>query len=104
MKNILVALSLFAAIMVSGCNKSEKTTDNHESTSETPTSETTSPTERPAHGEAGHNHETDHGQVAAAYSCPMHPEVTSDKPGTCPKCGMDLEKTDASTKQEEPAQ
>jgi len=24
------------------------------------------------------------------YSCPMHPEVTSDKPGKCPKCGMDL--------------
>lgn len=25
------------------------------------------------------------------YTCPMHPEVTSDKPGECPKCGMDLE-------------
>jgi membrane fusion protein, copper/silver efflux system len=25
------------------------------------------------------------------YHCPMHPEITSDKPGTCPKCGMDLE-------------
>jgi len=24
------------------------------------------------------------------YSCSMHPEVTSDKPGKCPKCGMDL--------------
>lgn len=24
------------------------------------------------------------------YVCPMHPEVTSDKPGTCPKCGMQL--------------
>lgn len=26
------------------------------------------------------------------YSCPMHPEVQMDKPGTCPKCGMTLEK------------
>lgn len=26
----------------------------------------------------------------AAYVCPMHPEVTSDKPGNCPKCGMAL--------------
>ena len=26
------------------------------------------------------------------YKCPMHPEVTSDKPGKCPKCGMDLVK------------
>jgi len=24
------------------------------------------------------------------YTCPMHPEVQSDQPGTCPKCGMDL--------------
>ena len=24
------------------------------------------------------------------YVCPMHPEVVSDHPGSCPKCGMDL--------------
>lgn len=24
------------------------------------------------------------------YTCPMHPEVKSDKPGTCPKCNMNL--------------
>jgi membrane fusion protein, copper/silver efflux system len=28
------------------------------------------------------------------YRCPMHPSYTSDKPGECPICGMDLEKVD----------
>ena len=25
-----------------------------------------------------------------AYTCPMHSEVKSDGPGSCPKCGMNL--------------
>jgi hypothetical protein len=31
-------------------------------------------------------HKMDH----MKYSCPMHPEVTSNKPGKCSKCGMDM--------------
>ena len=27
----------------------------------------------------------------ALYTCPMHPEIESDKPGACPICGMALE-------------
>jgi hypothetical protein len=34
------------------------------------------------------------------YTCPMHPEVLSDKPGSCPKCGMDLVKKETSGKME----
>jgi P-type Cu+ transporter len=29
--------------------------------------------------------------AGARYVCPMHPEVQSDHPGPCPKCGMALE-------------
>jgi hypothetical protein len=33
------------------------------------------------------------------YTCTMHPEVLSDKPGKCPKCGMALvKKTDTKKK------
>ena len=27
---------------------------------------------------------------AVAYACPMHPEVVTEEPGRCPKCGMKL--------------
>lgn len=27
---------------------------------------------------------------AQTYTCSMHPQIVSDKPGTCPVCGMDL--------------
>ena len=28
------------------------------------------------------------------YTCSMHPEVKTDKPGKCPKCGMELIKNE----------
>jgi len=31
------------------------------------------------------------------YTCPMHPEVVSDTPGKCPKCGMNLEQVPPET-------
>lgn len=45
-----------------------------------------------------HNHngssDTAH---TATYACPMHPDITSDKPGMCPKCHMALEKVKQSS-------
>ena len=32
----------------------------------------------------------DHAEHADTYICPMHPTVISDRPSTCPVCGMDL--------------
>jgi FtsP/CotA-like multicopper oxidase with cupredoxin domain len=35
------------------------------------------------------------GAGPVVYACPMHPEITSDEPGRCPKCGMKLLATQA---------
>ena len=32
------------------------------------------------------------GVAAETYTCTMHPEVITNEPGKCPKCGMDLVK------------
>ena len=29
--------------------------------------------------------------VGVIYTCPMHPEIRQDRPGSCPICGMALE-------------
>lgn len=31
------------------------------------------------------------GSKPIVYTCPMHPEIEQEGPGTCPKCGMELE-------------
>ncbi len=43
------------------------------------------------HAHAGHAHDAG---GSGAYTCPMHPEVISDAPGKCPKCGMNLAKAE----------
>src|ERR1700723_930372 len=35
---------------------------------------------------------TQRAQVGVEYICPMDPEVSQDRPGACPKCGMALER------------
>lgn len=39
---------------------------------------------------AGCGRPVPHEAAAARYICPMHPQITSDKPGDCPICGMKL--------------
>lgn len=66
MKKILSILSL--AVILSACQQSkDKTEQTQEVNSTSPES-----------------------TARASYTCSMHPEVVSDKPGKCPKCEMDL--------------
>jgi len=41
------------------------------------------------------------GSEKITYTCPMHPEIVSDAPGTCPICGMALEPRTVSLAAEE---
>jgi hypothetical protein len=77
MKKTIILLA-FGSLIVFGCNSS---TSNNESSSAKPdTSFQAIDTTKLAAG-------------ASYYQCLMHPEVISDKPGNCPKCGdMALEK------------
>ena len=37
-----------------------------------------------------HSHHSHANVDPTIYTCPMHPEIRSTSPGTCPKCGMKL--------------
>jgi len=43
------------------------------------------------HAHRAHSPSSVKESTAAMYTCPMHPEIQQQGPGTCPKCGMALE-------------
>jgi Cu+-exporting ATPase len=45
--------------------------------------------------------EEEEGPKGAIYTCPMHPEVRQEGPGSCPECGMELEPEMPSEEEEE---
>lgn len=49
----------------------------------------THPDQVHSHGNA-HTEQSRPDAGAVVYTCPMHPEVVSREPGSCPKCGMRL--------------
>ena len=48
--------------------------------------------EGPAMPGMGHDHSAMPHDPSAVYTCPMHPEIVRDEPGSCPICGMNLVK------------
>ncbi len=48
------------------------------------------------HGEEnGHDHKNEQSNL---YTCPMHPQIVQEGPGSCPICGMDLVPAEKKTK------
>jgi len=72
-----IGLSIFSLTLFTGCNSSETNQNTTEQT------------------------ETRQEVAGVTYTCPMHPEVISNEPGKCPKCGMNLEKVTADVHQHE---
>ena len=50
-----------------------------------------------------HKHDVPHLKGGVIYTCPMHPQIKKDEPGSCPICGMTLvpEKGEDSDEEEE---
>ena len=71
---ILFCTVAFAAFFFAACNSSTTKTETKEEAKQDSTLIAPQPGDR------------------VMYQCPMDPEEISDKPGKCPKCGMDLEK------------
>lgn len=69
MNKIVFAAIVFSVLVFTACNSNS-------------TSKDTNATTQPA--------DASKKMEATKYTCTMHPEVISDKPGKCPKCGMDL--------------
>ncbi len=53
------------------------------------------------HAHKPHVHQAQPAAPGTAYTCPMHPEIRQDHPGSCPKCGMTLEPVLPSLDEEE---
>ena len=66
MKKIIILIPIIALIITSSCNSRTQDTGN-----KVPAKEA---------------------NAGFYYTCTMHPEIHSDKPGKCPKCGMELVK------------
>jgi membrane fusion protein, copper/silver efflux system len=46
---------------------------------------------------APNDHDDSQGESKEKYTCPMHPQIVQDHPGTCPVCNMDLVPVTSST-------
>ena len=81
----ILSIFILTIFVFTACKK-EQNDDSHTGHNQD------APSEQSADVHKDHDHEVEQG--AAKYTCPMHPQVIKDEPGTCPICGMDLVKVD----------
>ncbi len=74
MKTLIIPAIIAAIVSIASCNNSSTNTSNSTKTDSLPPVK---------HATVGQKE---------FYTCTMDTDVISDKPGKCPKCGMDLEK------------
>jgi hypothetical protein len=72
MKQTIVASLFFAVIILAACNNSSSSKTKKDTAVATSVSDTSKM------------------MASVKYTCKMHPEVISDTPGHCPKCGDEM--------------
>jgi hypothetical protein len=85
MRHIFTSATIVAVCLMATACKKEQTPPAKPSTVEPYTPSTPETPAKP-----GAQTKPAAAPAQGGYTCPMHPEVKSDQPAKCPKCGMDL--------------